>query len=43
MIARRQDIDTAIVEFAAQTLGQSETARRILSVDDDEVDVELPP
>ena len=35
VVAGRQDIDAAIVEFAAEALGQSEAAGRVLGVDDD--------
>ena len=43
VIAGRQDIDAAIVEFAAEALGQSETARGVLGVDYDEVNSEISP
>ena len=43
VISGRQNIHAAFVEFTAKPLGQPETACRILSVYDDEVDVEFPP
>ena len=41
VVAGGQDVDAAIVEFAAEALGQAESAGRVLRVDDDEVEREF--
>ena len=41
MVAGGQDIDAAIVELAADPLGQAKAARRVLGVDDDEIEREI--
>ncbi len=41
VIAGRQHVDAAIVEFAAQPLGQSRPMGRVLGVDDDEIERQI--
>ena len=41
MIAGGQHIDTAIIELAAQPLGQPITAGRVLGIDDDKIEGEV--
>ena len=43
VVPGRQDVDAAIVELAAEALGQPKSAGRVFRVDDNEIDRELLP
>ena len=43
MVARGDDVDSDLVEFLADTLGDAETMGGVLAVDDDEVEAQAFP